>query len=113
MESNKNYMEQLMEIAELKDGWGIDGSGKSFSKLCIERCERMLQNMNIKPDIRATIEEGICFDLYADKIDAEIVVDTNEISGFMTINDIDTTTMIFETENDAVNFWNIITELAE
>lgn len=106
---NKNdCFEKLDEIAEYKDGWSNYGNGYAFSKLLIERCRRMAEQMNIVPEIMPTVEDEICFQYDTEDIGIEIAVSNEEISGFVSDNSDNTSLFVFETETDAVNFWNII-----
>lgn len=106
---NKNEcFEKLDEIAEYKDGWGYEGCGHSFSKLLIERCKRMLEQMSVLPEIMPTTEDEICFQFDTGNVGIEIVVSNEEISGFVSDNLDNTSFFVFETEAAAVNFWNII-----
>lgn len=111
----EKYRKQLFDISELKKGCGYGGFGSPVSKLLLERAERMADAFNVKPDIRATIEGEICLDYITDDINLEISVENNGILGFVTKNDIDvsefTFDTTFDTEESAINFWNIfITE---
>lgn len=106
-----DFMNKLYEISELKDGWDKSGECKAFSKLLIERCERMAKQMNSLTEIRPTIDGCICFDFDNDVIDMEICVYDNEIQGFVSNPVEDASLFTFETETDAVNFWNNIVAL--
>lgn len=103
----ENYRKQLLDISELKEGWGYDGLGSPISKLLLERAGRMADTFNTKPDIRATLEGDICLDYITDDINIEISVESDGISGFVTRNDIDYSAFTFDTEESAINFWNI------
>lgn len=106
---NKNEcFEKLYEIADYKDGWSNYGNGHAFSKLLIERCGRMLEQMNISPKIMPTVEDAICFQYDTDNIGFEIAVSNEEITGFVSDSSDNTSLFVFETEMDAVNFWNVI-----
>lgn len=103
----EDYRKQILDIAEMKDGWGCDCTGKPFSKLLIERCERIAEKLNVKPRVRPTLEGEICFDYDTNDINVEIVIDDNGLFGFVTKNDIDNSVFTFDTEESAINFWNI------
>lgn len=103
----ENYRKQLLDISGLKEGWGYGGLGCPISKLLLERAERMADALNVKPDIRATLEGDICFDYITDDIIIEISVESDEISGFVTKNDVDFSAITFDTEESAITFWNI------
>ncbi len=104
-----NCFKKLSEIAELKNGWGYMGCGKKFSKFLIKRCERMLKQINTMPYIRAAFDKKICFDFDNDNISLEIAISNNKISGFLTDTRKMCSEFLFETETDAVNFWNTVT----
>lgn len=105
MDMNKFY-EKLDEIAELKDGWGNLRIGKAFSKLLIERCRRMAEQMNVVPDLRPTIEDSVCLSYDDADIGVEIAVYDDKIEGFVSDSDDNYSVFVFDTEEDTVNFWN-------
>lgn len=106
--NKKECFEKLDEISEYENGWSNYGNGCAFSPLLIERCRRMLEQMNAVPEIMPTIEDEICFQYDTEDIGIEIAVSNQEISGFVSDNSDNTSFFVFETESDAVNFWNII-----
>lgn len=103
-----DYMNKLYEISELKDGWDSFGECKAFSKLLIERCERMAKQMNNLSEIRPTVEDSICFDFHNDYIDMEICISNEDVGGFISDPQQNESIFVFETEEDAINFWNNI-----
>lgn len=105
MNLNECY-DKLDEFAKLNDGWGNFRDGKAFSGLLIERCRRLLEKMNIVPDIRPTVENCICFGYDSDDVGVEISVYDNKIEGFISDADDDYSVFVFDTEEDVVNFWN-------
>lgn len=106
---NKNEcFEKLIEISNYKDGWDKLGVAKSFSSAVIDRCRRILASMNIIPEVRATIEDSVVFDFWSKKVNAEISVSGDEITGFVADIKDNPSEFVFYTEEDAVNFWNTV-----
>lgn len=93
--------------------------GKSFTKLLIERCERMLEQMLVVPIIRPAFDDtgdipkqGICFDYDDDYVNIEIFISDDRVTGLLSDGSFDYSYFTFDTESDAINFWNFITKLS-
>lgn len=107
MDKNECF-DKLDEIAEYKDGWSYYGNGHAFSGLLIERCRRMAEQMNVTPEVMPTVEDEICFQYDTDDVGIELVTSNEEITGFVSDNSDNTSLFVFDTEEDAVNFWNVV-----
>lgn len=103
-----SYVEKLCEIAELKDGWGNDGIGRKIPAIVIERCERMADQMDGAFETRPTLDGGVCFDFDNEDISLEIAICGDSIMGFLSDSEDTPSSFMFETESDAINFWNMV-----
>ncbi|MBD5080363.1 MAG: hypothetical protein HDT44_01205 [Ruminococcaceae bacterium] len=99
--------DKLDELLDYEYGWGSFNDGKTFSKMLIERCKRLLSQFDVIPEIRPTIDGEVAFDYDCEVVGIEIVVTDDKISGFTTNKFVDNPSLfIFVSEEDAVNFWN-------
>ncbi len=105
---NRECYEKLDEIAGYKNGWGYYGKGHSFSGRLIERCRNMVGKMIPVPEIMPTIEEEICFQFDTDEFGIELAISNEEITGFVSDSADNTSFFVFGSDDEAVNFWNII-----
>lgn len=99
---------KLNEIAEYKYGWDKLHVGNAFSPLLIDRCKRMLDKMDFAPDIRPTIEDAVVFDFDCKNTSVEISISDSKIIGFVSDMMDNPSEFQFDSETDAVNFWNTI-----
>ena len=106
--SKSDGFAELSKIAEYKDGWDKWGTCKAFSRFLIERCERILESLLVAPDIRPTIEYAIAFDFDCADVGVELSISDDKITGFVADPQDNTSVFSFNTELDAVNFWNTI-----
>lgn len=86
-----------------------------FSDDLIDKCIGMVSRMTVVPEVRRIIDDenygsGIAFDFYRGGLTLEIFVSREETWGYIAYNDEQISCFVFEGIDDAVNFWNVITE---
>ncbi len=103
--------DKLDELAEYENGWGGCLGGTAFSKMLLERCYRLVEQMETEPEIRPTVENCIAMDFDTSEIGIEISVSDNAVKGFVSDVDDNYSCFAFDDEESAVIFWNTMTKL--
>lgn len=85
-----------------------------FSVGLIDKCIGMVGRMAVEPEVRHIIDyenygSGIAFDFYRGGFTLEIFVSHEGTWGYTAYNDEQISCFVFEGIDDAVNFWNVIT----
>lgn len=103
------------EIADeiLKIGKTV-GAGYRVTAACIEMADKMA----VLPSVRPIVDDeqfgaGIAFDYDGENgVSVEIFVSHEEIGGYMSYFDDEVSNFVFESKDDAVNFWNVAVRMS-
>ncbi len=103
----------INKIKEFKQT--IPQLGGNVSDTLIELCVDMVSEMTFVPCVRPIVDDdiygtGIAFDYDEEGggLSVEITVTDDGIYGYINYNEDEISSFDFDTETDAVNFWNVV-----
>lgn len=103
--TKKDVINKIKELA----------NGNEYSNIFIQRCLDIVDQMDIVPTVRKVVDDlengveyGIAFDCNKNNFSVEITVFNDEIWGYVDYNENPFSSFVFESDESAINFWNIV-----